>query len=85
MKERKVVGGIFCNLQKANHNILLIKLEFYGVAGTILTLIKSYLEHRYQKVILGNNLPNFNSDWREITLNDYAEVVLYADDNHNYY
>jgi hypothetical protein len=69
MNERKVVGGIFCDLQKAfdcaNHNILLTKLEFYGVTGTILKL-KSYLEGRYQKVILSNNLPNSNSDWGEI-------------------
>jgi hypothetical protein len=45
---------------------LLTKLEFYGITGTILKLIKSYLEDRYQKVILDNNLPNFNSDWEEI-------------------
>jgi hypothetical protein len=43
MNEQKKVGGIFCNLQKTfgcvNRNILLIKLEFYGVTGTILKLI----------------------------------------------
>jgi hypothetical protein len=70
INERKVVGGIFFDLQKAldcvNRNILLTKLEFYGVTGTLLKLIKSYLEGRYQKVIPDNNLPNSNSGWGEI-------------------
>jgi hypothetical protein len=70
MNEREVVRGIFCDLQKAfncvNRNTLLTKLEFYGVAGTILKLIKSYLEGGYQKVILDNNLPNSNSGWGQI-------------------
>jgi hypothetical protein len=70
MNEGKVVGGIFCALHKTfdcvNHNILLTKLEFCGVTGTILKLIKSYLEGRYQKVIVDNNLPNSNADWGEI-------------------
>jgi hypothetical protein len=51
-----MVGGIFCDLQKAfdcvDHNILLTKLNFCGITGTSLKLIKSYLEGRYQRVIL---------------------------------
>jgi hypothetical protein len=70
MNERKVVGGNLCDLQKefdwVNCNILLTKLGFYGVTGTTLKLIKSYLEGRYQKVILDDNLHNSNSDWGEI-------------------
>jgi hypothetical protein len=70
MNERKVIGGIFYDLQKAldcvNHNVLLTKLEVCGVTGTTLKLIKSYLEGRYQKVMLDGNLPNSNSDWGEI-------------------
>ena len=51
-----MVGGIFCDVQKAfdcvNHNILLIKLEFYGITGINYKLLKSYLKGRYQRVVL---------------------------------
>jgi hypothetical protein len=46
--------------------MLLRKLEFYGVSGTSLELIKSYLEGRYQKVILDGDLPNSNLEWGAI-------------------
>jgi hypothetical protein len=66
MNARKVDGGIFYDLQKAFdcviHNILLTKLEFCGVTGTIVKLINSFLEGRYQKAILDNNLPDSSSD-----------------------
>ena len=49
----KKVGCIFCDLEKAfdcvNHDILLSKLNFYrGRSKTI----KSYLENRYQRVLM---------------------------------
>jgi hypothetical protein len=47
LNNRMMVGSIFCDLQKAfdcvNHNILLTKLEFYGITGITYKLIKSYL------------------------------------------
>jgi hypothetical protein len=50
------VGGIFCDVQKAfdciNHNMLLTKLEFYGIIGITYKLIKSYLHGRCQRVVL---------------------------------
>jgi hypothetical protein len=52
LNNKSKVGGIFCDLHKAfdcvNHNILLSKLEFYGIFGKFNTLIKSYLLNRYQ-------------------------------------
>jgi hypothetical protein len=45
-----VGGGIFCDLHKAfdcvSHDILIKKLEFYGITGKFGASIKSYLEGR---------------------------------------
>jgi hypothetical protein len=67
LNNRMMIRGIFCILQKAfdcvNHIILLTKLEFYGITGIAYKLIKSYLEGRYQRVVLNNNS---YSNWSEI-------------------
>jgi hypothetical protein len=47
MNSKQIVGGIFCDLQKAfdcmNHGVLLEKLKFYGVSGKFYNSIKPYL------------------------------------------
>lgn len=44
MNSTNIVGGVFCDFQKAfdyvNHNILLEKLKFYGIKSTFYTLVK---------------------------------------------
>ena len=46
-----VVGGLFCHLTKAfdcmKHDVLLAKLEYFGIYGRAGDLIKSYLNDRF--------------------------------------
>lgn len=55
---RVPVSAIYMDMTKAfdyvNHKILLQKMEFYGVRGTALKLIKSYLNGRTQQTQLSN-------------------------------
>ena len=46
-----------------NHNLLLAKLEFYGITDRAYKLIKSYREGRYQRGVLNNNSPDSCSNW----------------------
>jgi hypothetical protein len=63
---------LFCDVEKAfdrvNHNILLRKLEIYGIAGTSKNLYFQYLKDKYQRVSLKNNSPSLNivSNWSKI-------------------
>ena len=58
LNNKQIVGGIFFDMEKVfdcvNHDILLAKMEYYGVRGIMYTLIKSYLEDRYQRVKFNN-------------------------------
>jgi len=65
------VGGIFRDLTKAFdyviHNILLSKLEFFGITGRANKLIKSYLNDRYQSVLMKNkHSKNCFSEWLKV-------------------
>jgi len=66
-----MVGGIFCDIQRAfncvNYNILLTKLEFCGITGITYKLLKSHLKGRYQRVVLNNSSSSSCSSWGEIT------------------
>jgi hypothetical protein len=68
LNNKRIVGSIFFDLEKAfdcaNHDILLAKTEYYGIRGVMYTLIKSYLDDRYQRVKFNNKL----SKWDKINM-----------------
>ena len=57
--------GVFIDLKKAfdivNHEILLHKLNFYGIRGIPLTWLTSYLSHRQQYVMVHDHTSSYNS------------------------
>jgi hypothetical protein len=59
-----IMGGIFCDLAEVfdcvNHDILLSKLNFFGITGKANERIKSYLKNRYQIGEIKNK--NFSSN-----------------------
>ena len=71
LERKNVVGGIFCDLQKAftcvNQNILLPKMEFYGISGIVNKLMRSYLENRHHRVSVKDiKLNKVSSKWEHV-------------------
>jgi hypothetical protein len=54
INQKMHVGGIFCDLAKAfdcvNHEVLLAKLQFYGIQGVAEGWFRCYLRKRREKV-----------------------------------
>jgi len=72
LNNRIIVGGLFCDLQKAfdciNYDLLLSKMKFYGITGVANRLMESYLRNRYQRVNTNghNNSNDYLSKWKEV-------------------
>ena len=53
---KEYITGLFCDLTKAfgtvNHELLILKLEFYGLKECILNWLKYYWHNRKQRVVL---------------------------------
>jgi len=71
LNNKTLAGCIFCNLEKAfdsvSQDILLSKSSCYGISGKAKSLLKSYLQNRYQRVLISNSLFNSKvSKWTKI-------------------
>jgi hypothetical protein len=73
LNSKLIVRGIFFDLEKAfdclNHDILLSKLQFYGVNGITRSWFVSYLQNRYMRVQITDERSNQTSPsaWKKIT------------------
>jgi hypothetical protein len=66
INQKMHVEGMFCDLAKAfdcvNHEILLVKLHYYGIQGTVANWFRSYLTNRKQKTEI-KSFEKYSSKW----------------------
>jgi len=73
LNNKTTIGGIFFDHEKAfnclNHDILISKLQFYGVTGKAKLWLESYFNNRHQRGQLLDEETNhyINSTWEQIT------------------
>jgi hypothetical protein len=89
LNNNSLVGGTFCDIGKVfdcvNHDLLLSKMEFYGIRGITNRLIRSYLSNRYQRVSLNKNsnkiffILRINPLWNSSRLNTGTVILSFID------
>ena len=66
--KKEIAVNIFIDFQKEfdtiNHLIFIRELEFYGLRGLTLKLIKNYLQNRFHVIKIGS----YNSSLRSVTM-----------------
>ena len=82
MNNKLLVGGIFCDLERAfdriDHGNLLPKLKFYGINSKDIALYHSYMDNRYFETAIYNDRDNSNqvSSWDK---DMESHMVLFSD------
>jgi hypothetical protein len=58
LDSKEIVGDIFCDLTKAfdcvDHDLLISKIEKYGITSKSKELIESYIKDKYQRVLIND-------------------------------
>jgi len=65
LNNKQIVGGTFCHLTKAfdcvDHDILISKIEKYGIIGKGKELFQFYVKGRYQRVLIDNKTDHYTA------------------------
>ena len=87
LQNGKLVAGIYLDLSKAfdtvDYNILLDKLEHYGIRGNPLQWFKSYLQNRLQYTVVNgekSNLQHVQYGVPQVSVLGHILFLLYTKD-----
>ena len=81
LDDNKFIAAILMDLSKAfdclPHNLLMLKLEAYGLSENSLKLLKSYLENRRQCIKIGNNYSEWDTLIKGVPQGSILAPVLF--------